>query len=178
MDDDERLPKTLDRRIHVPFVLLLFFFLLFYAHSTSASEIELLNTGIVLIAMFFAAFVLESRYVVWVGVLPNILLLYMITELEWRNVSMPFKIYVIGGFFLGVLSFIQFYGKVMGPSKTTIYGNKHPVYKATYVLYSLKTVFPFYFSYFMLKSFAHPFYIYSFLVVFIIIWFFYMIEGI
>ena len=178
MDDDEKLPKTPDRLFYVPFVLAVFFLLICYVHSTSASELDWMNMGLVLIAMFLAAYVLESRYVVWVGVLPSVLLLYMVTELEWRNVPMPFKAYVIGGFFLGVLSFIMFYGKVMGPAKTTIYGNRHPFYKATYVLYSLKTVFPFYFSYFMLKSFAHPFFAYSFLMLFIMIWFFYMIEGI
>jgi len=178
MDDDERLPKTPDRRIYVPLVLAIFFLLVLYVHSTYASELEILNMSIVLIVMAFCAFTLESRYAVWVGVLPSVLLLYMASEPEWRNVPLPFKLYVIGGFFLGVLSFILFYGKVMGPCKTTIYGNRHPLYKATYVLYSLKTVFPFYFSYFMLRSFSHPFFPYSFVLSFIIIWFLFMIEGI
>lgn len=178
MDDDEKLPNTPDGRIYVPFILVLFLSAVLYVHSTTASEIEVLNLGLVLIVMFVAAYLLESRYVVWFGVLPNVLLLYMITEAEWRNVPLPFKLYVIGGFFLGVLSFVAFYGKVMGPSKTTIYGNQHPLYKATYILYSLKTVFPLYFSYYMLRSFAHPYFIYSFLILFIIVWFFFMIEGI
>lgn len=178
MDEDEKLPKTPDRKIHIPLVLALFFSALFFIHSTSTSEMGLLNYGIVLIVMFFAGFVLESRYVVWVGVLPNIVLLYMATELEWRNVPPLFKLYILGGFFIGVLSFIRFYGNVLGPSKTTIYGNQHPLYKASYVLYSLKTVFPFYFSYFMLNSFAHQFFVYAFLIVFIITWFLYMITGI
>jgi hypothetical protein len=178
MDVDEKLPKTYDRRIYLPAVLFLFFLLLLYVRSTPEAELDLLTPGVVLIVMFFAAFVLESRYVVWFGVLPNLLLLFIITESEWRNVPLLFKLYIIGGFFLGVISFILFYGKVMGPGKTTIYGNKHPLYKATYILYSLKTVLPFYFSYFMLGSYAHTLFIYSFLLIFIVIWFFFMIEGI
>ena len=161
MDDDEKLPKTLDRRIYVPCVIFLFFLALFYVHSTTVAEIDIFTPGFLLIGMFFAAFVLESRYVVWFGVLPNILLLFIITESEWRNVPFFLKLYIIGGFFLGILSFISFYGKVMMPGKTTIYGNNHSLYKVTYILYSLKTVLPFYFSYFMLKSYAHPFFMYS-----------------
>jgi hypothetical protein len=178
MDDEEKLPKTFDRRVYVPCILALFFLVLFYARSAAAAGIDQFTPGLVLILMFFAAFVLESRYVVWFGVLPNILLLFVITESEWRNVPGFLKLYVVGGFFLGILSFIGFYGKVMGPGKTTIYGNRHPLYKATYILYSLKTVLPFYFSYFMLKSYDHPFFMYSFLMIFIIIWFLFMIEGI
>jgi hypothetical protein len=178
MDDDEKLPKTLDRRIYLPCVLSLFFLALFYVRSTAVAEIDLFTPGLVLIGMFFAAFVLESRYVVWFGVLPNLLLLFIITESEWRNVPFFLKAYIIVGFFLGLLSFIGFYGRVLGPGKTTVYGNKHPLYKATYVLYSLKTILPFYFSYFMLKSYSHPFFMYSFLVLFIMIWFFFLIEGI
>ena len=178
MDDDEKLPKTFDRRIYLPCVIYLFFLALFYVRSTSVAEIDMFTPGLVLIAVFFAAFVLESRYVVWFGVLPNLLLLFIITESEWRNVPVFLKMYIIGGFFLGVISFILFYGKVLGPGKTTIYGNTQPLYKATYVLYSLKTVLPLYFSYFMLKSYAHPFFMYSFLITFIIVWFLFMIDGI
>jgi hypothetical protein len=178
MDDDEKLPKSFDRRIYLPCVIFLFFLALFYVRSTSIAEIDLFSPGLILIIMFFAAFVLESRYVVWFGVLPNLLLLFMITESEWRNVPVLLQLYIIGGFFLGILAYIFFYGRVFGPGKTTIYGNNHPLYKATYILYSLKTIFPIYFSYFMLKSYAHPFFIYSFLIVFIITWFLFMIEGI
>jgi len=161
MDDDkgsESLPKTPDRRIYIPIVLAAFFSIAFYIHSTPSPAIDASSLGIVLIVMALFAFVFESQYMAWVGVLPSALLLYAITETEWRNVPLLFKIYIIGGFFLAAFSLCPLLWKVAGPSKTTIFGNSHILYKTAYLLYSLKTVFSFYFSYFMLKSFTHPFF--------------------
>ena len=175
---DEEKPRSLNKTAYVLSVLVFFSFAVYYVHSTVVSEIDLFPQGMLLIVLFVAAFILESRYNPWFGVLPNLLLLYMITESEWRNMPYFLQFYVIAGFVLGVLSFGLYYGKVNKADRSSIYGHSALLYKVTFVFYSLKTVFPFYFSYYMLKSFDHPFFMYSFLVTSIITWFFYLEAGV
>ncbi len=175
---DEEKPRSLNAKIYVLFVLFFFSLAVYYVHSTAVSEIDILPQGAVLIAVFVAAFILESRYAPLLGVLPNLLLLYMLTESQWSSMPDYLRFYVIAGFFLGILSFILYYGKVNKADKLSVYGNASPMYKVSFVFYSLKTILPFYFSYFMLRSFTHPFFMYSFLVVSIITWFFYLEAGV
>lgn len=175
---DEEKPLSRNKKTYVFFVLFFFCLAVYYVHSTAAIEMDFFPQGAVLIVVFVAAFILESRYAPLLGVLPNLLLLYMITESQWRNMPDYLRFYVVAGFVLGILSFILYYGKVNKADKLSIYGNASPLYKASFVFYSLKTIFPFYFSYFMLRSFTHPFFMYSFLVFSIITWFFYLEAGV
>lgn len=175
---DEEKPRSLNKTLYVLFVLALFSLAVYYVHSTPVSEIDFFPQGALLIVLFVAAFLLESRYNPLFGVLPNLLLLYMLTESDWSIMPYFLRLYVMAGFVLGMLSFAVYYGKVNKADKSSIYGHGDLLYKVTFVFYSLKTVFPFYFSYYMLKSFDHPFFMYSFLVISIITWFFYLEAGV
>lgn len=167
MEESKESEKSILNRLHVFFAPILFFLLVQYIISTPSVEGSQLNPTLFLILLFFAAFVLESKYVPYVGILPTPPIIYMILEYDWLTIPALLRIYAQSALVVCTASFILFYKK----------DAKGPLYSIPYILYSLKTVFPIYLSYFIFGSFSHPYFMYSFIVFAILSWAVYLEIG-
>jgi hypothetical protein len=160
MEETKGSKKNAADWLYALFVPAVFLLLVNYVVSTPYIEITFLNPTVVMVLLFIAAFILESRYMPYVGLLPSALILYGILEYDWSTIPELLKIYAELGLVLCASSFIVYYKK----------NGKGPLYNAAFLLYSLKTVFPIYLSFFIFGSFMHPYFLYSFILFTIVSW--------
>jgi hypothetical protein len=148
-------------------ISLLFLFLIYLLHSIGQGALQSISGGIILVILFIAAFFIESRYVPSVGVLPNLVMLYLIVEKSAEPVPLAMNLYLFAGITLGITAYLL----------SNLKNIKGKLYEGTVVLYSLKTILPLYLSYYLLGSFSHQFIIYSFVLFAVISWAFYLYVG-
>jgi hypothetical protein len=128
----------------------------------------LISSGLGLLIVFSCAFLLESKYIPYVGVLPSFFFLYFLMDGASGSFPWLLKAYIDVGLILGIAAYVVYYRRK----------DKGPFYDTVFYAYSLKTVFPLYISYFMLRSFTHQYFAYSFIVTLIFTWLIYMEAGI
>ena len=153
---------------HVLVVWILGMALIHQVMSTPYSEIGSVSKGIVLVFLFVAAFLLESRYLPYVGLMPSIVFLFLLGEPEWRTLPFLLKAYIEAGVIVVFLTYMICHTK-----------NRYRIRlnQASFILYSLKTVFPIYISHYVFGSYSHPYFIYSFVFFFVMTWLFYLKDG-
>jgi hypothetical protein len=146
---------------------LIFLSLIYLLYSVGPTSRSSISGGIILVALFIAAFFVESKYLPFLGVLPNLFLLYALVGNSKEPVPLILEIYLFAGIVLGLLAYMLYHLRDI----------KGRIYEGTNVLYSLKTIFPIYLSYFLFGSFTHPFIFYSFVLFAVISWAFYIYIG-
>ena len=135
--------------------------------SFPSLRLNYLVVAVLMTVIFVFGLLYECRSVTWVGVLPSIFLIFLLMRYEWAGIPFVLRDYAYLGLALGISSFILYYKK----KKTS------PLKKATFLLYSLKNVFPLYLSYYILGSITHPYYIYSSILLSVITWMFFLEAG-
>lgn len=165
MDETE---KSAPGRLYVPAVVVFTIVLIYFIRSAPVAQINFLGPGIALIIVFTSAFLFETSYTSYAGILPSIVLLYLLTKESGGSIPWLLKTYIDLGLILGIASFIVYH-------KTKVKG---VFYYVVFYAYSLKTVFPLFLGYFILGSFTHPYFIYSFIVMLLLTWVFYLEAGI
>jgi hypothetical protein len=145
-------------------VSLLFLSLIYLLHSAGSNTISLISSGIILMFLFLAAFFTESRYLPFLGVLPNLFLLYALVLSSSEPTPLILNVYLYAGIIFGLLTYLL----------NRVKDLKGNLYQGTFILYSIKTLFPIYLSYYLFGTFTHPFIIFSFVFFAMISWAFYL----
>jgi len=135
--------------------------------SFPSLRLNYLIVAVLMTIIFVFGLLYEYKSVSWVGIIPSIFLIFLLMRYEWVSIPSVLRDYAYLGLVMGISSFILYYKK----KKTS------PLKKATFLLYSLKNVFPLYLSYYVLGSITHPYYIYSSILLSVITWMFFLEAG-
>lgn len=169
------------------FILILTFLsLASYIRSTNLLELHLVDRGVLLLVLFVLAFIVESRYLDYVGLFPNILFLNLLAEAYGEGLPGFFYLYVSLGMVLSIAFFIlhdqvndrNLYSKLFTSSRQAGDGVKGRwFFRFVLFMFSFRTLFPMYLTFFLLGSFVHAHFMYAFIFFSLLVWLVSMQSG-